>query len=394
MPISQSVLDQNRQPNIFLAEGYEFLCDVLQRFLESDLPERETFLLARLDDGSYRVERVDRINAHLSRQDSEQQSRELYRPLADLTWPKVKRVTDINGQMADKEVTDWKRRLKGEALVVVDGDAFVALVYEPEPMRSSIGKTLRELFSGWIGSTSAAAPEESAALPADEEGFAPSKGLEDMPGDLERELAMAAPDGPLEMALPAQANGESPEPAPALTVPFHTDIRFVNRLKPGETRPLTVQLTKEAAPQSVSEGTVLVGFRAEFTPETIHIHLDAPGFSERTDTWQRAIEVFSFQDSDKATFILSAGQEEGERQISIDFRHKDRLIGNARFVMQVSSQPVSAAPAAADVLTFRQPPPALDISSAPPPPPDVELRIRVNGKRLTFELHSPYQAVL
>jgi len=380
MPVSRSTLNQQSQPYVLLAEGYEFLCDVLQRFLESDLPEEETFLLARLDDGSYRVQRIDRFNAHLARQDSDQQYRELYRPLSDLTWPKVARVTDVNGKMTDEEVGNWKRRRKGQALVVVDGDEFLALVYEPDAIRSSISKSLRELFPYWIGSVSTALTQASAA---------PVLALEQISKGLEPEAAMAAPDEPLETALPAEAREE----APALSVPFHTDIRFAHWLKPGQTRPLTVQLTKERADASISAGVVSIDFVEEFTAETLHIHLDAPGFTERTDTWRKAIEVFSFQDSDKATFILTAGQEEGERQISIDFRHQQRLIGNARFVVQVSSQPVSAGPAASDALTFRQPPPAVEIPPFPPPPPDVELRIRANGKLLTFELSSPHQAV-
>ncbi len=394
MPISRSILEQQSQANVILAAGYEFMCDVLQRFLESDLPERETFLLARLDDGSYRVERFDRVNAQLTRLGEDAINSELYRPLTDLAWlPAVFRVAEISGDMNDADVAKWKRRREGKALVVVDGGEFLALVYEPPSMRSSSRpKPLRDIFPRWIGATSAEA--------AGEESFEIAKGLEAMPPRLERELAMAAPDDPAIFPLPmtgsapsAAANGGGQPAPPALTVPFHTDIRFAQRLKPGETRPLTVQLTKEAAPQSVSDAEFLVPFQEEFTAETIHVHLDAPGFAERANTWQRSIQVFSFQDSDRATFILTAGQEEGERQISLDFRHAERLIGNARFVVQVSSQPVSASPAATDALTFRQPAPSLNISPAPPAPSDVELRIRVDGKRLTFELHSPHQAV-
>ena len=381
MPISRSILEQQSQPNVILAAGYEFLCDVLQRFLESDLPERETFLLARLGDASYRVERLDRISTYLSRQDSDQQYRELYRPLSDLDWlPTVWQVTDVNGQMADKEVADWKRRHEGQALVVVDGDAFVGLLYHPLTMRSGISKPLRELFPDGIGSHRAEMAEES---------FAPAL---ELPKGLERELALAAPDAPLEMALPALEGEEAP--GVALSVPFHTDIRFANWLKPGETRPLTVQLTKERAVASISDSTFTLDFQNEFSAETVQVHLQTTGFIERTGTWQKAIEVYSFQDSDKATFILTAVEEEGDRQISIDFRHKDRLIGNARFVVQVSSQPpATAGPAAADVLIFREPPPALEISKNPPPPPDVELRIRMDGRKLTFELHSYHQEV-
>ncbi len=401
MPISQSVLNERKQPNVLLAEGYEFLCDVLQRFLDDDLTERETFLLARLDDGSYQVERVDRITSHLARQAADEQYREIYRPLADLAWLKVKQVADVNGQMTDKEVVDWKRRGKGQALVVVDGDTFLALVYEPKAMRSGVRKSLRELFPDGIGGSHAAMGEESRDSPV-EESFVIGKELEAIQPVFERNFAMATPATPLEMAMPILerlevapiAAEESQPPAFALNVPFHTDIRFANWLKPGQTRPLTVQLTKEKAVASVSAGVVNVGFAEEFTAETLHIHLDAPTFSERTETWRKAIEVYSFQDSDKATFILTAGQEEGERQISIDFRHRDRLIGNTRFVVRVSSQePVSAGPAAADALTFRQPPSPVEIPQFPPPPPDVEIRIRADGKRLTFELSSPHQVV-
>jgi hypothetical protein len=401
MPISRSVLEKHKQPNILLAESYEFLCDVLQRFLESGLPERETFILARLDDGSYRVERVDRITSHLARQDSDEQYSEIYRPLADLSWlPAAQQVTDVNGPMADKEVTDWSRRQEGKALVVVDGDEFIALIYQPLRMRSGVGQSLRELFPDGVGGVHAAMAEESFDLPA-EEIFIPAKELEAIHPVFARDFAMAAPIEMLEMDMPALELIEAPPiaaeeghpPAFALNVPFHTDIRFANWLKPGQTRPLTVQLTKEKATASMSSGVVNVGFVEEFTAETLHVHLDAPTFSERTDTWQKAIEVYSFQDSDKATFILTAGQDEGERQISIDFRHRGRLIGNTRFVVQVSSQePVAAGPAASDALTFRQPPSAVEIPQFPPPPPDVEIRIRADGKRLTFELSSPHQA--
>lgn len=400
MAISQSVLDQHKQPNVLLAESYEFLCDVLQHFLESGLAERDTFLLTQLDDGSYRVQRVDRITTHLARLGSDEQYSELYRPLADLDWlSPVAQVTDVNGPMTDREVADWNRRQEGKALVVEDDEEFVGLIYQPLRMRSATRKSLRDLFPDGIGGVHAEMAEESFDLPA-EESFSLDKGLVEMQPVFERHFAMAAPAEPLEMAMPAlevvdapaAAGDESRPPAFALNVPFHTDIRFANWLKPGQTRPLTVQLTKEKATASMSSGVVNVGFVEEFTAETLHVHLDAQGFSERTDTWQKAVEVFSFQDSDKATFILTAGQEEGERQISIDFRHRGRLIGNTRFVMQVNSQePASAGPAASDALTFRQPPSPVEIPQFPPPPPDVEIRIRSDGKRLTFELSSPHQ---
>ncbi len=401
MPISQSVLDEQKQPNVLLAEGYEFLCDVLQRFLKSALAERETFVLTRLDDGSYRVERVDRITARLARLDSDEQYSQLYRPLADFDWfLAVQQVVDINDPMTDREVAGWNRRQEGRALVAVNGDDFVGLIYQPLRMRSGTRKSLTELFPNGIGGVHVAMAEENNATRV-EESFTPAKGLEAMQPVFERELAMATAVEPLEMALPAREDAEeaspsedeSRSPAFALSVPFHTDIRFANWLKPGQTRPLTVQLTQEKAAASMSSGVVNVGFVEEFTAEILHVHLDAPSFSERTDTWQKAVEVYSFQDSDKATFILTAGQEEGERQISIDFRHRGRLISNARFVVQVSSQePVAAGPAATDALTFRQPPSSVEIPQFPPPPPDVEIRIRADGKRLTFELSSPHQA--
>jgi len=394
MPISQSVLDEQKQPNVLLAEGYEFLCDVLQRFLKSGLAERETFLLARLDDGSYRVERVDRITARLARLDSDEQYSQLYRPLADFDWfLAVQQVVDINDPMTDREVAGWNRRQEGRALVAVDGDDFVGLIYQPLRMRSGTRKSLAELFPDGIGGVHAAMAEESFDMP--------TKELEAIHPLLRRGFGMPPPSEPLDMDMPVRermeappiATEESQPPAFALNVPFHTDIRFANWLKPGQTRPLTVQLTKEKATASMSSGLVNVGFVEEFTAETLHVHLDAPTFSERTDTWQKAVEVYSFQDSDKATFILTAGQDEGERQISIDFRHRGRLIGSARFVVQVSSQePAAAGPAASDALTFRQPPSAVEIPQFPPPPPDVEIRIRADGKRLTFELSSPHQA--
>jgi len=386
MPISQSALDKHSQPNIVLAESHEFLSDVIERFLQSGQPETETFLVTKLDGDSYRAERFDRISTALKRQGEQ----ELFKQLADLDWlPKVWKVTGVDGRMDDDDLIAWTRRTDGRALVVEDNHTFAGLVYEPVRMRSALSTSLLEIVQNFMGRESAALDDESFSEPAPaEESFAPAKGLEAIPRGFEkeidpRELKDPLPefllDMPEEIAseeafslppLPAMANGGSHPAEPAIVVPFHTDIRFANWLKPGQTRPLTVQLTKEAAPQSVSTGRVGVVFEEEFTAETIHVHLDAPGFAERSDAWQKAIDVFSFQDSDKATFILTAGQEEGERQISIDLRHKDRLIGNARFLVQVSAdEPLRAGPAAADALTFRQPPSSVEIPQDPPPPP-------------------------
>ncbi|MBX3051273.1 MAG: CHAT domain-containing protein [Caldilineaceae bacterium] len=366
MSISQATLERYGQPNVVLAEGYEFLCDVLQRFLESDLPERQTFLLARLDDNTWRVKRMDHINSYLSSRKEEQQYRELYRPLAELDWLlPVGQVVGINGALEDADVADWTRRREGHALVVMDGDEFVALIYTPTRIRSGIGKPLRELFPRWIG-------REETALPGGENGVG-DKGLE---------------TGDRELTVPPGGRADASQP-----VSFHTDIRFSNWLKPGETRALTVQLTQEYNPASMAAETVGIAFAEEFAAETIHVHLDAPGFVEKRDKWQQAIEVYSFQDSDRATFILTAGQDETQRQISIDLRHRERLIGSARFVVQINSQPISADPAATDALTFRQALSAVEIPQTPPPPPDVELRVRADGRRLTFELTSPHQAV-
>lgn len=393
MSISQSVLDKHKQSNVLLAESYEFLNDVIDRFLQSGLPEKETFLVVKLDSNHYRTERFDRISTALNRQGEQ----ELFKPLVDLDWlPKVWKVAGLDGRMNDDDLIAWTRRTDGQALVFEDSNhEFAGLVYEPLRMRSVPPATLLEIVQNFMG--------QARALMDDEPSFAPAKELEEMviPPTFARELAMDAPAEPLEMdmpvlevvGVPAAAEEESQPPAFALNVPFHTDIRFANWLKPGQTRPLTVQLTKEKAAASMSTGLVNVGFVEEFTAEILHIHLDAPTFGERTDTWQKAIEVYSFQDSDKATFILTAGQDEGEHQISIDFRHRDRLIGNTRFIVQVSSQePVAAGPAATDALTFRQPPSPVEIPQFPPPPPDVEIRIRADGKRLTFELSSPHQA--
>lgn len=380
MPISQAVLEQYQQSNVILVDGYEFLCDAIQRFLDSGLPEHETFLLARLDEENYRVERFDNINVYLRRHKDEERYSELYRPISDLTWlPKVARVVDMQGVLGDQDVAAWRGRHEGEALVIAADGEFHGLIYKPFPKRGGSAQPLRELFSRWIGPIGRVQYQSLETVQYADDG---PKGL--LPIDEDEDEAMALPPDPTNAA-------------PPLTIPFHTDIRFANWLKPGETRPLTVQLTKEMHSESRAHTVANVSFVDEFTPETVFVHLDAPGFSERTDTWRRSIEVFSFQDSDKATFILTAnqdgGQDEGERQISVDFRHKNRLIGNARFVVQVSSQPVTAGPVAADALTFRQPPPDITISTSPPPPPDVELRIRVDGKRLTFELNSPHQRV-
>lgn len=369
MPISQEVLARHSEPNVILADGYEYLCDVLQRFIDQDLPEYATFLLARMDDGGWRVLRFDYINNILTRMDEEQQSRILYRPLEDLEWlAPVEQVVEKEGPLTDGDVAEWNRRHENSALVVLADDSFVGLVYSPYNLRSVTAGTLRDLFPRWIGSKSGDPGEESFALPENGEILSPAKGLEEM------------------------AEGSGGEET--IQRPFFTDIRFAHWLKPGETRPLTVQLTQKAAESSISTTGVNVGFVEEFTPETIHVHLDAPGFVERTNTWQRSIDAYSFQDSDKATFILTAGQDEGARQISIDFRHKERLIGNTRFVVHIAAQePVAVGPAAADALTFRQPPPDIQIPPSPPPPPDVELRIRADGRRLTFELHSTHQDV-
>ncbi|RME54835.1 MAG: hypothetical protein D6790_16460, partial [Caldilineae bacterium] len=153
----------------------------------------------------------------------------------------------------------------------------------------------------------------------------------------------------------------------------------------------------------------------EFTPETVEVLVSAPGFSERSGAWIKSILVYSFADSAPAVFILKAGDLEGEFPISVDFRHRNRLIGSARFHGTVTTQPEARAGATVlstsppDVVPARSARPGpeeareasaasapgavLTISRNPPPPADVELRIRNDDNVLRFELHSPHSRV-
>lgn len=392
MPISRSALAKYSQPNVIVAESYEFLSDVINNFFSTGLADREAFLVVPLGDGAYKAERFDRITSRLN----EYGEGELYKQVAKLAWlPAVEKVTGIDGRMGDDELARWARRLDGKALVVEENHTFAGLVYVPAVYRGALDKTLFQVYQSFMSGLPALIDDEEMAT-------APTKGVGEGSRQLEQEgsaeSAETAPDDSGEDqgagSGTAGIEGSTGSGTRPLTVPFHTDIRFANWLKPGETRPLTVQLTREAASASVSAEKVAVGFADEFTPETLVIHLDAPHFTERTESWRKSIEVFSFQDSDKATFILTASPEEGERQISIDFRHRERLIGNCRFVVLVQpDEPTTARAVATDVLTIRQSAPALEFSPDPPAPPDVELRIRADGRRLSFELHSPHPEV-
>lgn len=166
------------------------------------------------------------------------------------------------------------------------------------------------------------------------------------------------------------------------TVNFFSDVRFPGTVKQWEEQLLSVRLTLKQAKESVAAVETAVGFSDVKKPELVDVMISAPGFSEKFNAWHRTIKVYADADSEPALFILK-GETRGKTRITVDFRHKERLIGSAIFGCEVSDKTTIG-----DAKPIGDVPELGGFLDTPPKPADLELRIVLVEKTLHFTLHS------
>lgn len=111
----------------------------------------------------------------------------------------------------------------------------------------------------------------------------------------------------------------------------NVDVRFPVQVKIHDDVPLIVQLTREQSPESRVLGSQMgVTFDAPAEPEYVDMILNANGFEEITNVWKRTIIAYPNRDSQPAVFVLK-GIEEGNHELTIEFYHINKLIGQVKF---------------------------------------------------------------
>ena len=218
----------------------------------------------------------------------------------------------------------------------------------------------------------------------------------------ETTLAVATPrhsEPAAESAEPASLDRELAAPAslPApeeIEVNFHTDVKFPARLQRNKVEWLIIRLRLEKPAETAAAGLVAVEFTKQGneppSPEYLAVRVLAPDVDEETRMWERTITVHHDRDSDPAVFLLKSS-ELGKKRITIDFYHKERLVGSAWFMTEVVDMPASSA----SVTITRSPddlPEFARFERNPPPPADVQLRVvkKSSENRLAFWLNSTH----
>jgi hypothetical protein len=360
MTISLDELYQHCEKQVVLLPGDAPLGEALWEFQDRHYEESTAWLVVELDDGSYRVSRFADLAPLLLAEGYAI----LNTPLRELSLPAVERVVTKETNESLQTLLDWLSVHPAATVIVVDGERCAGL-----------------LTAGVI-----------------------SKGIDISKPTLAGVLEQISPRASL-MQDEEIVETRSIEPAAEVqAVELHTDIDFPSHIQLGQPQPLKITLTPQAPADTRVDERVTVEFAEPFTPEPVEVSIHAPGFTERTNTWTRTIDVYSFTESSPAVFVLTAANE-GAYLIGIDFRHKDRLIGSTTIDVLVSEQPpaaellsrvargepVTPAPAGEDATADADisPAPALVISQSPPSPADVELRVHLSRDNvLSYELHS------
>lgn len=345
MAITLDDLYQFCEKQVVLLPEAAPLDEAIWQFYDQGYEESEAWLVVQLDDGGYRAIRFDAL-AHLL---MDADPRVLYDSLAELPIPPVDRIVSVDGDESIDDLYNWLDDHPNATLIVLDGERCAGLMANPILSKGAGEPTLREA---------------------------------------------------LVRIRPLEATAYEPERTapPVESVELHTDIDFPEAVRPQEEHPLIVKLTPQVPADSRVDETVRMEFEDPFVPEPVEVIVHAPDFVERTDTWTRTMQVYSFTESSPAVFLLKATVE-GTFTIGVDFRHKQRLIGSARFAVIVSNQPpvpqqlsrTITEEASDRSAPAQESPPglALVISQSPPPPADVELRVHLSGDNvLSYELHS------
>ena len=180
---------------------------------------------------------------------------------------------------------------------------------------------------------------------------------------------------------------------------FHTDVNFPSQVKPGIETPLTVRLTLEASEDAQFDELLDIQFADPAKAELIDVVLDAPGFSERFNLWNRTMLVYADQDSEPVTFLLAADKQDHltqgdpqKRRIKVNFYHGGKHIGQGAFDVTITTHTRPSAP------NVR---PVDDVADVElrlvdlPQPADLELRVTHDpaSQELHFMLHSTKSTV-
>jgi hypothetical protein len=232
---------------------------------------------------------------------------------------------------------------------------------------------------------------------------------------IDRNPLMAVPKTPWGPNIHFSMAESAPPPPPlalaALVEPtvvdYHTDVRFPGRQVStfDQDIPLRVRLALEKSESSVADGTVAIEFVTP-DPQQVLVVCNAEGFivdtKETTDT-TRTILVYPGQDSQWAVFLLTPDPEAGPgmRHIGLDFYHRGRLAGTARFEVEVRDRPpiekseIKPEPMivdrAEDGSVVEQVAGGFVFSSEDALKPNFELRITLSADRrqLSYTLNSP-----
>ncbi len=190
------------------------------------------------------------------------------------------------------------------------------------------------------------------------------------------------PGLPAALAQPQVAESRLIEAPSDDAVTLFSDVHFPSTIKKGDEEPLIVRLTRQQMTDSRTAVEMSVAFADRSKPELVDVVVSASGFGERFNAWHRTIKVYSDEDSEPAIFLLKS-EDKGKKEITVDFYHKDRMLGSAVFGCTVGDHTSdSSSRAFNDAVELEQ------FLASPPKPADLELRIVLAGKTLHFTLHS------
>ena len=195
----------------------------------------------------------------------------------------------------------------------------------------------------------------------------------------------ARAEGPAAAPVEPEAFGGDGEESEKLRIDFFTDIRFPQKVKQAETQWLTVRLTLQPPADSIATTMATVEFAKKKDepppPEVVEVRVTAPDFSEVTGDWARTITVYYDRDSQPAVFLLTSDLP-GTKRVTVDFYHKGRMIGSAKFLTEVHAGATVRAPAPMERAAQFVP-----LEANPPAPADLELRVTKARDRQPAAVH-------
>ena len=177
-----------------------------------------------------------------------------------------------------------------------------------------------------------------------------------------------------------------------VTVDYYAQAEFPSQVEPRTVHGLVVHFTLEAMSEADAAARIGVTFADARRPEYIEVVLTAPDFVEQTGVWQRVFVVHAGQPSQPAVFLLQAGTALGEKALTVDFYHKQRLLGSRTLTVEVVE---TVLPVQAKRKRTDEPGLLGGILPNPPPPADVTLRVVLDGGRnlLHFALEATHPAL-